>query len=66
MVTKIKLRRVSLDMKQQDLARAVGISPQYLRLIESGRVTSITKPIMDGLAAALNTTVPELFYGKEA
>ena len=62
MVTKIKLRRVALDLKQQDVAKAANISPQYLRLIESGKVASITKSTMDNIAAALKTTVPELFY----
>ena len=66
MVTKLKLERVRREIKQVELAKKVGISSQYLALIEKGATNiSPSKRIMDSLAEALNMTVYELFYSED-
>lgn len=65
MITKLKLERLKREIKQGELAKKVGISPQYLALIEKGaKNINPNKKIMDALAEALNTTVAELFYSE--
>ncbi len=46
--TRIRARRAQLGLKQAELARAIGVSPAYLNLIEHNR-----RPVSDRLLAAL-------------
>lgn len=59
---KLKLERVRQRIKQKDLAKAVGITPQYLAALENGREYNPSKQVMDKLAEALNCSLEELFY----
>ena len=66
MVTKIKVKRVELGIKQKDLAEAVGITPQYMMYIENGKAKNPNITIMKKLADKLNSSVQELFFDTEA
>lgn len=66
MVTQIKLKRVSLGIKQKDLAKAVGITAQYMMYIETGKAKNPSITIMKKIAKELNSTVTELFFETEA
>jgi putative transcriptional regulator len=61
----LKLRRISQGLKQKDLAEKVGICKQYLADLENGRANNPSKNLMERLAAALNSSVPELFFGEK-
>ena len=52
--TRIRERRLALDMRQAHLAQAVGISPSYLNLIEHNR-RPIAGRLLGRLAEALST-----------
>ena len=62
--TRIKMARVLCDKKQYEVANEAGITPQYLRRIESGKVNNPSKEVMEGLARSLNKTVTELFFSE--
>lgn len=59
---KIKIRRIELGMKQKDLAKKIGITPQYLMTIEQGKAKNPSITIMKNLADELESTVQELFF----
>ena len=58
---KLKLKRIALGIKQKDLAESVGITPQYLMLIEQGKASNPSLDIMRALADELDGTIDELF-----
>lgn len=60
MVYKIKAIRTGLGIKQQDLANRLNISRQYLSKIEKNQ-TNPNNNIKKALAAALNSSIEELF-----
>lgn len=62
--TRVRERRTALRLKQADLARAVGISPAYLNLIEHNR-RRVGDPLLEKLAAALGVDVVALSEGAE-
>lgn len=62
MVTKVKIRRVELGMKQKEVAALVGISPQYLMYLETGKAKNPSVDIMKKLAVVLHSTPSELFF----
>lgn len=66
MVTPIKIRRVELGIKQKDLAESVGITPQYMMYIETGKAKNPSVNVMKKIALALNSTVQELFFDSTA
>ncbi|MDU2196965.1 MAG: helix-turn-helix transcriptional regulator [Peptostreptococcaceae bacterium] len=55
----IKKERVLRDIKQQDLAKSVGITPQYLRRIEKDEV-DVKLSLIRKIAKILDITVNEL------
>lgn len=57
----VKIARIKKKIKLQELANEVGISREYLRKIEN-ETANPTKNIMERIAAALETTVQELFF----
>lgn len=61
---KVKIRRIELNMKQKDLAKNVGITPQYLRNIEKGIATNPSIEIMKNIAKELRCSVQELFFNE--
>lgn len=62
--TRIRERRLSLGRTQAELARAAGISPAYLNLIEHDR-RNLTDKLRGKLADALGTNEAELDTGRE-
>ena len=62
---RMKVRREALELTQEQLATATGVSPQYISLIEQGkRVPSVSS--LARLAKELAVTVDYLITGKEA
>lgn len=61
---RIRERRLSLGHAQADIARAAGISPAYLNLIEHDR-RAPTARVIAGLAKAMDVPVVELESGRE-
>lgn len=62
---KLKLRRIELGIKQKYLAEKIGVTPQHLRNLESGRCTNPSRELMLKLAEALETDVQTLFFNKD-
>lgn len=62
MVTALKVARIKSGIKQKDLAKRVGITPQYLMLLEKGTARNPSTSIMNALSTALGYTVQELFF----
>lgn len=59
---KLKLERIRQRIKQKDLAKSVGITPQYLAALENGKECNPSKHVMDNLAKALDQSIEKLFY----
>ncbi len=66
MVTNLKMRRIQLGIKQKDLAEKVGITSQYLMLLEKGKAKNPSLEIMKNLSEELKSTVQELFFDDTA
>jgi len=62
MIYKIKGLRVGQGMKSGDFAKELGISREYLRLIENGKAKNPSVELMKKIAKILNSTVQELFF----
>ncbi len=62
--TRVRERRLLVGMKQADLARAAGVSPAYLNLIEHNR-RRVGPEVLERLAAALGVEGPVLAEGAE-
>lgn len=60
----LKSIRVKNDIKLGELAKRLDITPQYLRLIEIGKVDP-RRNLMIKIAKALDTRVQELFFSEE-
>lgn len=65
MVSKLKLKRIELGIKQKNLAQQVGITPQYLMKLEQGKAKNPSVDLMKRLADSLNCTVQELFFSED-
>ena len=63
--TRIRQRRKALNLRQIDLARAAGISPSYLNLIEHNR-RNVTEAILATLAGELGLASEALAEGAES
>jgi XRE family transcriptional regulator, fatty acid utilization regulator len=63
--SRIRDRRVAAGMKQADLARAAGISPSYLNLIEHNR-RAVGGKLLADLARTLGCELSALTEGAEA
>ena len=61
---KLKSARAALDMSQQDLADAVGVSRQTVNAIEKGDYNP-TVNLCIAICRALNKTLDELFWTEE-
>lgn len=59
----IKAERVKRGIKQIDLARRIGITPQYLHLIEIGKVEP-RRNIIIAISEELGMTPQQLFFEK--
>lgn len=59
---KIKLKRIEKKLKQYKVAELVGISREYLRLIENDAASNPSITVMKNIAKVLDTPVQELFF----
>ena len=62
---KIKALRVGRGIKAGEFAKKLGISREYLRLIENGKAKNPNRDLMIKIAKSLNSTVQELFFSEE-
>lgn len=58
---RMKIARIELDMKQEDLAKAVGVTRQTIGLIESGKYNPTLK-LCIAICKALGKTLNDLFW----
>ncbi|MDY4604020.1 helix-turn-helix transcriptional regulator [Clostridium tertium] len=62
---RIKALRVGKGIKAGDFAKELGISREYLRLIENGKAKNPNVKLMKNIANILDSTVSELFFSDE-
>ncbi len=62
MMNAVRLNELIRDngMTGNKLAKAVGVSPQYISLIRKGRRNNPSSVVLQRIAKALNTTIDEL------
>ncbi len=58
---KLKIARIEYDMKQEDLANAVGVTRQTIGLIEAGNYNP-TLNLCISICKALGKTLDDLFW----
>ena len=58
----IKALRVGQGFKSGEFAKRIGISREYLRLIENGKAKNPSRKIMSKIAKELNSDVVTLFF----
>lgn len=58
---RMKIARMEVDMKQDDLAKAVGVTRQTIGLIESGKYNP-TLNLCLAICKALGKTLNDLFW----
>ncbi|MDB2123844.1 MULTISPECIES: helix-turn-helix transcriptional regulator [Clostridium] len=61
----VKIKRIMLGFSQKDLASLIGVSNVTIGKIEKGQIDNIRFGTLKKLAAALNSTVEELFLKEE-
>lgn len=59
---RIKIARITLGMKQKELAEKVGISVFYMAALENGRAKNPSIELMKKLAEILGSTPQDLFF----
>lgn len=62
---KIKALRVGQGIKAGDFAKGLGISREYLRLIENGKAKNPSRELMIKISKLLNSDVVTLFFSDE-
>lgn len=62
MIYRLKGKRVENGYKASEFAKDIGISREYLRLIENGKAKNPSIEIMKRISKKLNTSVAELFF----
>lgn len=63
--SKFKIERIKQNKTQEDVAAIANISRTTISCIENGRIDAIQFGTLKKLAAALNSTVEELFLSQE-
>lgn len=58
---RMKIARIEADMKQEDLAKAIGVTRQTIGLIESGSYNPTLK-LCIAICKTLNKTLNDLFW----
>ncbi|MBQ8993753.1 MAG: helix-turn-helix transcriptional regulator [Turicibacter sp.] len=58
---RMKIARLEMDMKQEDLAKAVGVTRQTIGMIESGRYNPSLN-LCISICKVLNKTLNDLFW----
>ena len=61
---KIKKFRENRNMTLKELSGEVGISIGYLSHLERGSRNNPSKEVMEKIANALNSSIPEIFFSK--
>lgn len=61
----LKSIRVREGYRQGEFAKKIGISREYLRLLENGRAKNPSKELMKKIADELNSTVQEVFFDEK-
>lgn len=61
---KIKLGRIQRHKKQYQFAEELGISREYLRLLETDKAQNPSKELMMKIASSLDYKVGELFFNE--
>ena len=62
---KIKALRVGMGFKAGEFAKELGISREYLRLIENGTAKNPNRDLMKKIAKLLNSDVVTLFFSED-
>ena len=62
MGNKLKKKRKELDMSVYELAEKTNLSPSYISNLENEQKTNPSKDSMEKIAAALDSSVSELFF----
>lgn len=60
----IKLKRIELGIRQQELAKELGISRSTLVKIEKGDYDNVRLGLAKKIAQALDSTIEELFLSE--
>ncbi|MEE1237123.1 MAG: helix-turn-helix transcriptional regulator [Turicibacter sp.] len=58
---RMKIARLEMDMKQEDLAKAVGVTRQTIGMIESGKYNPSLN-LCISICKVLNKTLNDLFW----
>lgn len=58
---RMKIARIEMDMNQEDLANAVGVTRQTIGMIESGKYNP-TLNLCISICKVLNKTLNDLFW----
>lgn len=61
---KIKQYRENQNMRLKDLSEKVGVSVGYLSHLERGSRSNPSKEVMEKIAKALNSSIPDIFFSK--
>lgn len=64
-MNKVKLKRLDAGLTQSELCKQVKTSPRKIVAIERGEIGNTSLDLMMRIAAALNSTVQELFLNEE-
>ncbi|WP_242842036.1 helix-turn-helix domain-containing protein [Ruminiclostridium cellobioparum] len=63
---KLRELREAKKIGLNQFAKALELAPSYLSDLETGKKTNPSKDVMERIADALNSTVPEVFYELES
>ena len=58
----LKERRIGKNIKQNELAKMVGVSREYIRLLEKGIAKNPNNELMRKIANILESSIEELFF----
>lgn len=58
----LKEKRIRKNIKQNELAKMVGVSREYIRLLEKGIAKNPNNELMRKIANVLECSIEELFF----
>lgn len=61
---KIKKFRTDKNMTLKELSEEIGVSIGYLSHLERGSRSNPSKEVMEKIATALESSIPEIFFSK--
>ena len=61
---KIRKFRINKNMTLKELSEEIGVSIGYLSHLERGSRSNPSKEIMEKIAIALESSIPEIFFSK--